>query len=129
MRCERCGEKVYGDSYFCPKCEEEIKNMPELPPEEPQPYNPPPGYDMPNAGWKLLSFCFPVIGLIMYFVLKSDKPLTAKALKRNVIIGFIFYFVLSFLLVLIPMIFFNGANPGYDYYYKISFFANRLNFK
>jgi len=126
MHCERCGEKTYGDAYFCTKCEEEIKNMPELPPEEPQPYNPPPGYDMPNAGWKLLSFFFPVIGLIMYFVLKSDKPLTAKALKKCIRLGFIFRLVLCVLFFILVIIFGSAMDPGYDYYDKIAVCANRF---
>ena len=52
----------------------------------------------PTAGkasfwWGFLGFWYPVIGLILYFVLKSKLPLVAKKSLKGTIIGAIVYVV------------------------------------
>jgi hypothetical protein len=38
--------------------------------------------DSGSIGWGILGFCIPLVGLILYFVWKDSKPLTANvALK------------------------------------------------
>lgn len=51
-------------------------------------------YDSGSAGWGLLGFCMPVVGIILYLVWQNDKPLNAKAALNgaliSIVIGFIF---------------------------------------
>lgn len=51
-------------------------------------------YDSGSAGWGILGFCFPIVGIILYLVWQSEKPLNAKAALNgaliSIVIGFIF---------------------------------------
>ncbi len=51
-------------------------------------------YDSGSAGWGILGFCFPIVGIILYLVWQNDKPLNAKAALNgaliSIVIGFIF---------------------------------------
>lgn len=51
--------------------------------------------DVPSAGFNVLSFFFPLIGLILYLVWNDKKPKRAKAVGKSAIIGFIVGIVLN----------------------------------
>lgn len=91
-----------------------------------QPYQAPASaaVDNPSVGYKFLGFCIPVVGLILYFVWKAEKPLTAKALLKFAIIGFIVSAVLSIVYIIIMAVI--GASMDYNYYYHIANFASRF---
>ncbi len=54
-----------------------------------------------GTGLKIVSFCFPIVGFILYFVKKNEQPVSAKQACTFGLIGFtlglifnIIYFVL-----------------------------------
>ena len=53
------------------------------------------------TGLNVLSFFFPVIGLIIYLVTKKDKPVRAKSMGKSALGGFITWFVLTVILTIL----------------------------
>ena len=55
--------------------------------------------DDPSGLVKLAACCFPIVGLILYFVWKDEKPRSAKAVCKWALIGFfagIILYILAF---------------------------------
>lgn len=50
---------------------------------------------------KVVSFCIPLVGLILYFVKKDKEPVAAKSAGKFALIGFIIGVVLNIISVLI----------------------------
>ena len=42
-----------------------------------------------TAGWAILSFFFPIVGLILFIVWKDSKPKSSSAAGKGALIGFI----------------------------------------
>lgn len=61
----------------------------------------PRGYDAPNAGFAVLSFFFPIVGLILYLVWMDQYPLKAKSCGKGALIGVITEVALVLLSVLL----------------------------
>ena len=122
--CKNCGNPLNDNSVFCPHCGAQTtadNNAPqnEVPqqnyPQDNMNYqgypgqNPyPQGYygtqpmqpmvnDTPSTGLKVLSFFIPLVGLILFCVQNSEKPVSAKAYGKWALIGFITVTVLSLL--------------------------------
>ena len=57
--------------------------------------------DKKSTGLNVLSFFFPVIGLIIYLVTKKDKPVRAKSMGKSALGGFITWFVLTVILTIL----------------------------
>lgn len=51
--------------------------------------------DKKSVGFNILSFFFPIVGLIIYLVQKDKKPKRAKSAGKSAIAGFVIGFVLS----------------------------------
>jgi len=49
--------------------------------------------DTGSAGWGLLGFCFPIVGIILYLVWQNDQPLNGKAALNGALIGIVVGFV------------------------------------
>ncbi len=96
--CRKCGAEIYDEAVICPKC-----GVPQQSIKESQ-YN-----DTGEAGWWLLSFLFPIIGIILCLVWKVTKPNCSNASKKGAIIGIVVYFM-----VLIGLFAFNGRSDS-DY--------------
>ena len=43
--------------------------------------------DNGSIGWGILGFCLPLVGIILYFVWKETKPLSAKMAIRGALIS------------------------------------------
>lgn len=66
MFCPHCSEEIAAQAEICPKCGVRVHNA------SPE--------DTPNIAINILSFCcIPLLGIIMYFVWKDDKPKAAKS--------------------------------------------------
>ena len=66
MFCNNCGESISTQAEICPKCGVRAKN----------PVTP----DQPNWGVNILSLCcIPLVGIILFFVWKKEKPVAAKS--------------------------------------------------
>lgn len=85
MFCKNCGAEIDDKAVVCPKCGVAVGNIP----------NKPASNDAPNAGFMVLSFFFPLIGLILYLVWQNESPLKAKSCGKGALIGFIVGMVLS----------------------------------
>lgn len=120
MLCPNCGNQIPDNSKWCPNCGQGTKKVPtnkgvstpspvqsNYPPQQPyyppqQPVYPPqppfkPADDEPSIGLNILSFLFPLIGWVLYFVYKDDKPVRAKSCSRWAWISFIISFVIGFI--------------------------------
>lgn len=53
--------------------------------------------DTGSAGWAVLGFFFPLVGLILYIIWKSDQPRNAKSAGKGALIGVIASFVMGIL--------------------------------
>lgn len=53
--------------------------------------------DAPSAGFAVLGFFFPLIGLILYLVQRDTHPQQAKSAGKGALIGFIVSFVIGFI--------------------------------
>jgi hypothetical protein len=55
--------------------------------------------DEPSFGFALLGFLFPYVGLVVYFIIKGEKPLKARSCIKGVIwsfvLGIIFFMFLA----------------------------------
>lgn len=54
-----------------------------------------PQADVPSTGFNILSFFFPIIGLILYLVWNDTTPIKAKSVGKSALIGFIANIVFS----------------------------------
>ena len=53
--------------------------------------------DNGSFGWAVLGFCFPIVGLVLYLVWKSNKPISAKKAGIGALVGFCLNLILSFI--------------------------------
>ena len=85
MFCKFCGQALPDGAAFCPHCgRAQADSCQNPPPRGPYPYcaaEP----DIPSAGWGVLGFFFPLIGLILYLV----WPLRARMCGKGALIGVI----------------------------------------
>ena len=113
MYCPNCGSQNSDQAAFCVNCGSPLKNTPEnaaTPPPPPIPPNPNPGYQQYNAPrpgpedkadtiLSIVAFCFPIVGLILYFVWKDSRPNSAKQICTASAIGFgvgvVFYLIMA----------------------------------
>ena len=104
MYCKHCGKINEDDAKFCTGCGAKLErenysdnysyssNEPPKRPVNPAPYVEP---DAPSTGFAILSFFFPVIGLILYLVWKDQTPLKANSCGKGALIGVIVSVVIS----------------------------------
>lgn len=116
MFCKQCGKEIEDGSSFCPFCgasqaddaqaQQQAQNQQAQqqaqPAQQAQPqygqYQPPytaqPTYTAPpvqesGAGWGVLGFFFPVVGLILFLVWKDDHPARSKGAGIGALVGVI----------------------------------------
>lgn len=90
MFCPKCGKEINKASSFCPECGSSVKN--EITEEK----------STPSIGWGILSFFFPIVGLILFISWKKDRPKDAKVsgicALVSIILLIIFYIVIFIML-------------------------------
>ena len=113
VKCTSCGspnvEKVGDNLYQCPYCGEKFSNTQVMAPSSSMYYsqqvNPTTQSlieeDMPNKTIMVVSFFFPLVGIILYFTKKNKQPLCAKSYGKWACYGFAFSFLLNFIIELI----------------------------
>ena len=80
--CTYCGAELRDEAVVCPRC-----GCP-CGPQYSRAYYPPPEPDIPSTGLNVLSFFFPIVGLILYIVYSDKAPLKARAIGKWALIGF-----------------------------------------
>jgi len=86
--CTKCGTEIKESANFCNKC----------------------GNARPNRqisiqkigngssfGFALLGFLFPYVGLVVYFIIKEEKPLIARSCIKGVIWGVVLTVIFGFI--------------------------------
>lgn len=76
-----------------------------------QPY--PQQEDRPSAGFHVLAFFFPIVGLILYLVWKDQKPRCAHAIGKWALIGFIANTILIIIGIVFSLLLYSVAAPSY----------------
>lgn len=89
MYCKKCGKEIDDNAVICPSCgcatdKYEQKNFKNE-------------SDSSSAGWAVLGFLFPLIGLILYLVWKEELPLRAKSIGKGASISVIVNVVIGLL--------------------------------
>ena len=73
--CSKCGKEIHDEAVVCVHCGcSQGSSKPN---------------DASSTGFAVLGFFFPLIGLILYLVWKSDYPLKAKSAGKGALIGVI----------------------------------------
>ena len=87
MYCKNCGKPIDPNSTYCPDCGAN-QNDSNTTTTNVQ-HNRPIEQDAPSAGFAILSFFFPVVGLILYLVWMDQFPLRAKSCGKGALISVI----------------------------------------
>jgi uncharacterized membrane protein YvbJ len=98
--CQGCGTRTKPEQELCVSCGVRLTNRKSSLAKD----------DNPSGILNLAVCCFPIIGLILYFVWKDEKPNSARAVCKWAIIGT----VLGFVLYIIAMVM--GALSELMYY-------------
>ena len=100
--CQRCGKELMDQAVMCPHCGCAAGTNAAVSANG----------DAPNAGLLVLGLFFPLIGLIVYLVMKADKPLAAKSAGKGALIGCLISAVLVVLYVLIFVVLLAGVGAA-----------------
>jgi hypothetical protein len=123
--CTKCGNNLYGNKTKCPFCGEPIGHSSKPTSTSSKPssssgnlnsssynntnpysgynnnqksttnYSSSSSYDSGSAGWGLLGFCVPIVGIILYLVWQNEKPNTAKVCLNGALISIVIGFILG----------------------------------
>ena len=79
MYCAKCGKEINDEAVVCIHCGCAVGNKKATVQK---------AEDAPNAGFALLGFFIPLVGLILYLTWKDTLPLRAKSAGKGALIGF-----------------------------------------
>lgn len=115
-QCVHCHSEIEDNRTTCPFCGGSQMNYQQ---QYQQPQYQQPQYrtmaDSGSIGYWFLGFFIPIAGLILYFVWKDTKPLSAKRSLWGAIISWIAGFV--FMIVYVICIIILVGQEGLEYYY------------
>ncbi len=78
--CQHCGERIRDDAEICVYCGCRVKNADDD--------------DASSAGFAILCFFIPILGLILWLVWKNTKPLRAKSCGKGALVSLILEIVI-----------------------------------
>jgi uncharacterized membrane protein YvbJ len=87
--CSNCGNELKDGADVCLNCGKSIIKKSSST-----------SVDTGSSGWSLLGFFFPLIGLILYFLWKSDQPRNSSAIGKGALIGVIVSVVFSIIYII-----------------------------
>lgn len=87
--CTKCGQELEDNAVYCTNCG--AQNNGQTTTKE----------DKSSVGFNILSFFFPIVGLILFLVWKNETPIKAKGCGISALIGFIAGIILSFCQVIL----------------------------
>lgn len=105
MYCKNCGNILDDKAVICPRCGVAQNNYYAGPTVDPN--------DAPNAGFAVLGFFIPIVGLILFLLWQNTSPLKAKSCGKGALIGFIFGIVSVILIYGIIFVAVIGGLHGY----------------
>lgn len=103
MFCKNCGNQIDDNAVVCPHCGCATDNFN----QNHRPNTPAPREDdAPNAGFAVLSFFVPIVGLILYLVWNDTMPMRARSCGKGAIIGFIVWLILGIIFIVSTVLIF-----------------------
>lgn len=102
--CPNCGSELSDQAKFCPNCGHQLYVNSTVSNNS---------NDGNNVGFNILSFLFPLIGLIFYIVWEKNYPIRAKGCGKWAIIGVVVNAITSIIASIISVIFFGGLIESY----------------
>ena len=95
MYCHQCGKEV-GEAKYCPYCGTKlIYDGNEDMYTNSQYMNNVSSNDAPSTGFAILSFCFPIVGIILFIIWNKDYPQKAKSCLKGFIAGIVLNIVMG----------------------------------
>lgn len=88
--CPGCGSEIHNGNQYCPKCGYAFNSTQFIRKA-----------DTPSTGLNILSFLIPLIGLILYLVMREDTPRKAGKIGKAALIGFIITVVLNIIILIL----------------------------
>lgn len=79
MFCEKCGKEMHNEAVVCVGCGAAVNGVGSNVQQDPN--------DSSSIGLNILSFLFPIVGLILYLVYSKTAPLRAKGAGKFALIG------------------------------------------
>jgi uncharacterized protein YqgC (DUF456 family) len=92
--CQNCGEPVRDEQDVCLSCGTHLRNSKKQVVEEGS-----------TAGYGILGFFIPLVGLILYLLWQTDRPKAAKSAGKGALIGFILNIIVSVIFMVFYIIF------------------------
>ena len=107
MYCTRCGKELEEDAKFCPNCGEPVRLENRTDYTNMEDYASSNGYTSPyyeedraSIGLCIISFLFPFMGVIFFFMKRRTTPNKAKACLITGIVSFVLNFIATYALLL-----------------------------
>ncbi len=86
MYCKNCGKEIDDNAYVCPNCGVKVESESNVVKADADSGS--------KAGWGVLSFFIPLVGLILFLMWKNERPQTSKVCGICALVSFIFSVVL-----------------------------------
>ncbi len=83
--CKQCGKEMTQGSASCSNCGAAQGNTPAVTDRK------------ANGGEIAIAILFPIVGAILYYVYKGDKPTAAKTINKVSLLAFLAYFLIGIL--------------------------------
>lgn len=93
MFCSHCGKPLEDGAQFCSNCSAPVEpfaaSQPYAPPQPPYPpYGmPQPSMEPASLGLRVLCWFIPILGIVLYFIKKDEKPVYAKQCGKAALIS------------------------------------------
>ena len=100
MYCKNCGQQIDDNAVVCPHCGAPTDNFNKRQTNAPQ------ADDAPSAGFAVLCFFFPIVGLILYLVWNDTMPMRARSCGKGAITGFIVWLILGIISIVSTVLIF-----------------------
>ena len=81
MFCKNCGKEIDDKAFVCPNCGVKVESASVASVADADSGS--------KAGWGILSFLIPLVGLILFLMWKNERPQTAKVCGICALVSFI----------------------------------------
>lgn len=103
MYCKHCGAEIDDNAVVCPKCGVAVGRQVA-------------NDDAPSAGFAVMCFFLPIVGLILYLMWNETSPQKARSCGKGAIIGVIVSVVLGVIMGIAYSCLLNDITSNYPYY-------------
>lgn len=89
--CSQCGKEIMNEAVICPNCGSAVGKLNTV-------------GDSSGLAWSIISFLFPLLGIILYLVWRDDRPLRSKSLLNGIKAILIIYGVVIIFMIIMGVI-------------------------